>query len=319
MPGALSIDEQRIVNQAISTYATGQRALWCREVIAYLGEFVWAGANPKWDTTDASNLAMNCWCAPIYIAYQNDRLSKKTVEEFDLKGFQYPTLSGLHASQRAAHEFLKGSLAGGDEGVPGDLLLFYVDSLASATDPTVPQKQREYSASVPLAKCPIHVAVNMGPGMCVSLWTEPNGYNKYQYCSIRELSEIIRVQKKANCIVKSIEPFWIAGKKTASCCYITTAVCNAQGLADDCAELTTLRWFRDSVMRATPDGARLVAEYYATAPDIVAAIDGRPDAAAVYAALHKNFIAPSVEAVGQGDFVRAERMFTAMMGNFTQS
>jgi hypothetical protein len=262
---------------------------------------------------DADNLAMNCWCAPIYIAYQNGRLSAKAIKEFEFLSTRYSELSSLHCSQRGAHEFLKGALAGGDEGVPGDLQFFYLESLVGITDHSIPEIQRQRLAAVPLDKCPVHVAVNMGPGMSVSLWSTPNDYDKYQYCRTRELKDAIERDRKTRCKITSMEPFWIAGKVTKSLCYITTATCRAQGLPDDCDELTTLRRFRDEVVLSTPEGARQVADYYATAPRIVARIDVRDDAPAIYAAIHRAYIRPSVDAVERGDFARAQGLFETMV------
>ncbi len=307
MPGPLSDHERELVNTVISTHAAGERAAWCQEVLQYLGRFKWAGNTADWASDDTENLAMNCWCAPIYIAHKKGRLKKKTVDDFSMKAFQYPELSKLHASQRAAFEFLKGALAGADEGVPGDLLFFYLDSLEGVYGKDV------YAASVPLDKCPVHVAVNMGPGKCVSLWQTPNDYDKYQYCDTRDLVAAIERDRKAKCRFTSMEPFWIVGKKSKSACYITTATCLSQGLPDDCHELTTLRWFRDEVVVSTPEGRRRAAEYYASAPAIVECIDRRDDAAAVYANIHRTYILPSVGAVERHDYRRAYALFEHMV------
>ena len=45
-----------------------------------------------------------------------------------------------------------------------------------------------------------------------------------------------------------------------------------RGEADDGPTLTALRGFRDGWMARHPEGAALIAEYYAVAPEIVAAI-----------------------------------------------
>ena len=61
-------------------------------------------------------------------------------------------------------------------------------------------------------------------------------------------------------------------KKFLGLCFITTAVCEAEGKPDDCAELTAFRAFRDGYLAACPDGPALIEEYYETAPDIVTMI-----------------------------------------------
>ena len=61
-----------------------------------------------------------------------------------------------------------------------------------------------------------------------------------------------------------------AGSSKKSKCYLTTAACEHMGRSDDCYELQTLRTLRDSYMMQSPEGRRLVAIYYETAPSIVA-------------------------------------------------
>ena len=51
-------------------------------------------------------------------------------------------------------------------------------------------------------------------------------------------------------------------------CFLTSACVEYMGKADDCAELTTLRAFRDGYMASTDDGKALINEYYAVAPAI---------------------------------------------------
>ena len=313
MPGPLTTSEQNEVDLTIGKKTSGQRSAWCREVLEYLGKFKWAPNTADWASDAPDGLPMNCWCAPIYIAHKKGRLSKKTVDDFSMKPFQYGDLSLLHASQRAAHNFLKGSFAGGDEGVPGDLQFFYIKSLDGLAGKDGPKQQMKYNKSVPMKKCPVHVAVNMGAGKSVSLWSTPNNYDNYQYCETRDLINAIAHDRKSPCNMTSVEPFWIAGQKTKKKCYITTATCAAQGLPDDCAELEALRWFRDEIVLATPEGAAQVAEYYATAPAIVARIDRRPDSAAVYADIHQRYILPSVDAVAKAEFGRAHAIFAAMV------
>lgn len=97
------------------------------------------------------------------------------------------------------------------------------------------------------------------------------------------------------------------------CCYITTATCHRRGLPDDCEELTILRRFRDTVLLADAADRADVAEYYATAPAIVAAIDARPDADAIYDQLYDRLIRPAVNAVENGDAATAKRLFADLV------
>lgn len=65
-------------------------------------------------------------------------------------------------------------------------------------------------------------------------------------------------------------------------CFITTACCERRGLADDCELMTKLRALRDEYLLKGPEGRAMVAEYYRTAPDVIAAVNALPDAEAVY-------------------------------------
>lgn len=56
---------------------------------------------------------------------------------------------------------------------------------------------------------------------------------------------------------------------SSSGCFLTSACVDYLGKADDCEELTALRGFRDTYMKSTEEGKKLVEEYYAVAPKIV--------------------------------------------------
>lgn len=83
-------------------------------------------------------------------------------------------------------------------------------------------------------------------------------------------------------------------------CYITTAVCENMGFADDCEELTLLRQFRDGYMMSLEDGEQLVNEYYECAPGIVAAINTRTDSDKIYRRLYDVYISPCVAMIKEG-------------------
>lgn len=95
-------------------------------------------------------------------------------------------------------------------------------------------------------------------------------------------------------------------------CFLTTACCGVVGLADDCAELTTLRAFRDRVMLATPEGRADVARYYQIAPAILAEMKRRGDER-VLLRLYFTTILPAVLAARVGLNGVARHIYTAMM------
>ena len=84
-------------------------------------------------------------------------------------------------------------------------------------------------------------------------------------------------------------------------CFITTAVCDSFGKADDCYELTTFRHFRDDWLVLQPDGKQLVDEYYAVAPRIVAGINRLVNAAQIYKDIWREYLAPCLTFIELGD------------------
>lgn len=78
-------------------------------------------------------------------------------------------------------------------------------------------------------------------------------------------------------------------------CYITQAVCQYLGREDDCYELTAFRNFRDTYLRACPDGSRLIEEYYRDAPAIVTRIELFGIGREVYPGLWKEYLEPCLK------------------------
>ena len=102
-------------------------------------------------------------------------------------------------------------------------------------------------------------------------------------------------------------------KKFLGLCFITTAVCEAQGLPDDCAELTAFRAFRDGYLRACPDGEALISEYYNIAPGIVTCIDLGSDRAAKDAAIRETWLEPCYRALQENRPERCKERYVRMV------
>ncbi len=83
-------------------------------------------------------------------------------------------------------------------------------------------------------------------------------------------------------------------------CFITTAICEADGLPDDCEALQTLRGFRDKILLQTAEGRALVSEYYRDAPAIVEAIKRQPDAEQIWKMLRETYLEDAVYSVQAG-------------------
>ncbi len=95
-------------------------------------------------------------------------------------------------------------------------------------------------------------------------------------------------------------------------CFLTSACVEHLGKADDCAELTTLRRFRDTYMKGTAQGNALVAEYYAVAPKIVEQIDASSDKDAIYDSIY-GVISDCVKLIDSGDNATAQQRYAAMV------
>ena len=96
-------------------------------------------------------------------------------------------------------------------------------------------------------------------------------------------------------------------------CFVTTAVCQAEGKADDCPELTAFRAFRDGWLSETEQGRALVREYYEIAPAIVAAMRYGDDEAAQCARLRRDWLDPCYQLLRQGDYPACRDHYRAMV------
>ena len=88
-------------------------------------------------------------------------------------------------------------------------------------------------------------------------------------------------------------------------CYLTSACVEAKGLPDDCEELTVLRNFRDNWLKQQPGGAEEIAEYYMTAPQIVAEINKQADAREIWNELYDALVVPCVKLIQAGAMEQA--------------
>lgn len=83
-------------------------------------------------------------------------------------------------------------------------------------------------------------------------------------------------------------------------CFITTAVCAAEGKPDDCPELCSLRAFRDGWLREN-GGEKWIEEYYAIAPTLVTLMDYCEDRASCYSSIRRQWIDPCLELLSKGE------------------
>jgi len=99
-------------------------------------------------------------------------------------------------------------------------------------------------------------------------------------------------------------------------CFITSACCEALGLADDCFELRTLRRYRDAVLALRPGGHGDIAAYYALAPLILGRIP--EDARRLrLCRLYARYILPAALAAWLKCDQLAYRLYTSMLEELT--
>lgn len=96
---------------------------------------------------------------------------------------------------------------------------------------------------------------------------------------------------------------------SSSSCFLTSACVEAMGLPDDCHELTVLRNFRDGYLRSLPTGQEEIAEYYAIAPSIVAAIQQRENALSVFDGIYEQLVLPCVRYIEAGENEQAHALY----------
>ena len=98
-------------------------------------------------------------------------------------------------------------------------------------------------------------------------------------------------------------------------CFITTAVCDSFGKADDCYELSTFRNFRDNWLTLQNDGKNLITEYYQIAPKIVEKINQLPNAAKIYKNIWNDYLKNCLNFIERGENQKCKEIYISMVKN----
>lgn len=96
-----------------------------------------------------------------------------------------------------------------------------------------------------------------------------------------------------------------SGNANSSGCYLTTACTSARGLLDNCIELETLRYYRDTYLINRQGGAKDIKTYYDIAPKIVAVIDSLPNAKEIWNKVFEELVLPCVALIKEKQFEAA--------------
>lgn len=105
----------------------------------------------------------------------------------------------------------------------------------------------------------------------------------------------------------------IDGSFKRKLCYITTAVCDSLGKADDCYELNTLRGFRDNYMMHSKMGRILVKEYYETAPVLVMRMNSVKESKFIYQDIYEQFIQPCITYIEDKKYGECQSKYSEMV------
>lgn len=101
--------------------------------------------------------------------------------------------------------------------------------------------------------------------------------------------------------------------KSDDSCFITSAVCDSFGKADDCYELTAFRNFRDSWLINQSDGKKLIAEYYNIAPKIVEKINSLSNSAEIYKNIWRDYLSACLKSIEVGDNLNCKKVYVNMV------
>ena len=103
-----------------------------------------------------------------------------------------------------------------------------------------------------------------------------------------------------------------------SLCFITTAVCDSFGKADDCYELTAFRNFRDKWLVNQTDGKNLIAEYYNIAPKIVDKINSLTNSAEVYKNIWNDYLSKCLNFIESGENSKCKKIYVDMVNTLKE-
>ena len=101
-------------------------------------------------------------------------------------------------------------------------------------------------------------------------------------------------------------------------CFLTTACVQHKQLADDCDELNTLRFLRDTYMKQDAEGIVLANDYKIIGPKIVKAINRFDNKAEIYNYMFDNLVEPSVKLIKAKRYAEATAYYKDFVVGLTK-
>ncbi|MBR3751831.1 MAG: hypothetical protein IKK50_01715 [Ruminiclostridium sp.] len=99
------------------------------------------------------------------------------------------------------------------------------------------------------------------------------------------------------------------GEQSSGGCYLTSACVEAMGKADDCAELTVLRDFRDNWLAHQLGGKEEIDRYYEMAPEIVRAIHAEEKSKEIFSEIYSELVLPCIDLIQDGQMHKAWKLY----------
>lgn len=155
----------------------------------------------------------------------------------------------------------------------------------------------------------------MDANLCMVVYVLP-GILKYAGESAKPLTEEILRLWKAQFPTTNLSaaPFEeIEAGFHKKFCYITTAVCECFGKADDCYELTILRNYRDGYLMSQPEGEEIIREYYDVAPTIVKRINRCEQKKQIYRMIWETYLQPCIHMIEDGENEECKELYIRMV------
>lgn len=104
-----------------------------------------------------------------------------------------------------------------------------------------------------------------------------------------------------------------SGVEPGGGCYLTTAMCDILGKADDCYELETLRGFREQYLRKTEEGKSLLKEYDEISVPIASRLMEADDRIQIANEMLTQYINEAIAMINRGENEDAVEKYRSMV------
>lgn len=243
-----------------------------------------------------------------------ERIKEELISLFDemlsqVSSFKRKTYSGIFEQAYEKHKGIISDISELCEGKTGEEREQIIGELADV----LPDHAWDKLQYIPGRKRE-HTSIDYNMNMVVYV-VPVLTYTKEENCMKLTAETIKRWnEKKMNSLTLGVSSYeTIAGGFRSGLCYITTAVCRYQGKEDDCYELETLRSYRDTYLMNSPEGRRLVEEYYDTAPYLVKVLEMCQNVAEIYEELYKNYLSVCIACIEDQKYEKCKYVYIEMV------